>query len=211
MSTFAIENLRRQLREKFPAAHVVRAEPSPAIPASKPFTPDAFPAGVISEVVPAGPGAGILLLVAGLLGDPDEAAPHPELVLVDGADAFDPASYPPLACSKLLWVRCSSAQEMIKAADLLVHDGNVPFVLLDATGIARRDLSAIPASSWLRIKQTAGRTGGRVVVLSLSPLVPCASLRLTLSADLSLGDFDVPRPGLLEKLKPVSEAFSRAT
>ena len=46
---------------------------------------------------------------------------------------------------KLLWVRCGSAIEVLKSADLLVRDGNVPFVLLDAIGTARRDLAALPA------------------------------------------------------------------
>ncbi len=211
MASSAAEILRQQLREKFPQAHGVRADAAPPVPQGKPFELNTFPSGAISEVVPASPVSGILLLVAGLLGDPSDASPHPELVLVDGADAFDPASFTGSACSKLLWVRCSSALEMIKAADLLIHDGNVPFVLLDATGLARRDLSSLPASAWWRMKQVAERNGGRVVVLSPFPLVACASLRLTLSADLSLHDLDSTRAELLERLHPVAEGLRRAT
>lgn len=211
MASSAVEILRQQLRDKFPQAHAVRADPEPVVPQGKPFRAEAFPVGAISEVVPAGPVAGLGLLVAGLLGDPEETSPHPELVLVDGADAFDPGSFSGTACSKLLWVRCRSAVEMIKAADLLVHDGNVPFVLLDATGLARRDLSALPASAWWRLKQTVERTGGRLVVMASFPLVPCATLRLSLSAGLSLRDFDSPREELLDRLQVQAEGLRRAT
>lgn len=211
MTSSAAEILRQQLREKFPQAHGVRAEPQVPVPGQKPFHIETFPVGAISEVVPAGPVAGILLMVAGLLGEPDEWSPHPELVLIDGADGFDPDSFEDVACSKLLWVRCRSALEMAKAADLLIHDGNLPFILLDATGLDRRDLASIPASAWLRMKQTAERNGSRVAIMAPYPLVPCASLRLTLSADLSLHHFDVSRADLLARLSPVSQSLRRAT
>ncbi len=211
MALPTVEILRQQLRDKFPQAHAVRIDAEPVVPQGKPFRAEAFPVGAISEVVPTGPVAGLTLLVAGLLGDPEETSPHPELVLVDGADSFDPGSFSGTACSKLLWVRCRSAVEMIKAADLLVQDGNVPFVLLDATGLIRQDLSALPASAWWRLKQCVERTGGRLVVMAAFPLVPCAALRLSLSAGLSLRDFDSPREELLDRLQAQSEGLRRAT
>ncbi|MBK1817362.1 hypothetical protein JIN84_17205 [Luteolibacter yonseiensis] len=162
-------------------------------------------------MIPAGPVAGILLMVAGLLGEDDGAGLQPEMVLVDGADGFDPDSFVDAACSKLLWVRCRSALEMIKAADLLIHDGNLPFILLDATGLDRRELGDIPASAWWRMKQTAERNGSRVVIMAAAPLVPCAGLRLMLSADLSLRHFDADRSELLDRLRPVSQSLRRAT
>lgn len=186
-------------------------EISPEPPAVDLFGPEAFPAGAISEVIPAGPGAGLMLLVAGLLGDPDTASPHPEMVLVDGADGFDPNSFTGSACSRLLWVRCGTAPQMLKAVDLIVRDGNLPFVLLDTTGLPRRDLTALPASAWWRLKQTAGRHGCRVVVLAHFPLVPCVGLRLTLTAELTLRDFDCPREELLQRLRPLDQRLRQAT
>lgn len=188
------------MREKFPQAHGVRQE-TESVDLAKPFQPDTFPVGAISEVIPANATSGILLLVAGLLGEGEEVSPHPSMVLVDGGDSFDPASFSGMACTKLLWVRCQTALEMIKAADLLIHDGNVPFIMLDATGILRRDLATIPASAWWRMKQTAERTAARVVVLAASPLVSCTSCRLVLSSDLTLSDFSRPRGELLGRLQ----------
>jgi len=51
--------------------------------------------------------------------------------LLDGGDSLDVTSLDPAVLSRLLWVRCRSAEETIKAADLLLRDGNVPLVLLD--------------------------------------------------------------------------------
>jgi hypothetical protein len=211
MGSPAVEILRQQLRDKFPQAHSLPVGNKPVVLGGKPFRADSFPVGAISEVVPAGPVAGLALMIAGLLGDSEEPSPYPELVLVDGADSFDPGSFSGTVCSKLLWVRCRSAVETIKAADLLVHDGNIPFILLDATGLIQRDLSALPASAWWRLKQCVERTGGRLVVMASFPLVPCATLRLSLSAGLSLRDFDSPQNELLDRLQTHSEGLRRAT
>ncbi len=209
-----METLRRQLREKFPQAHGVRPDVGVAGVAGLAVTVASFPLGAVAEVVAAGAGAGVLLVVAGLLGEADEAdevSAHPQVVLVDGADRFDPASFSGTACSRLLWVRCQSAGDMLKAADWLVRDGNVPTILLDATGLARRDLTALPASGWWRLKQGAASSGCRLVVLAPFPLVVSASLRLVLSAGLTLGDFDCGRDELRQRLRPVAHQLRHAT
>jgi hypothetical protein len=51
--------------------------------------------------------------------------------LIDGADAFEPAGIEPADLRQLLWVPCRKATEAIRAADLLLRDGNLPVVLLD--------------------------------------------------------------------------------
>lgn len=211
MPTPRLDELRRQLREKFPQAHGVRPEVDIPARSATSLVRESFPAGGISEVVPAGPDAGLFLLIAGLLENIDPTVPQPGLILIDGSDGFDPASFTAEACSRLLWVRASSATRMLKAADLLVRDGNLPFILLDATGLPHRELGGIPSSAWWRLKGLAGRNGSRLVVLAPFPLVPCAGLRLTLSADLSLRDFDEARSDLLERMTAVPQRSQRAT
>jgi hypothetical protein len=206
-----VETLRQQLREKFPQAHGVRAELGLLEGLGMPLTVASFPAGAITEVTSGGLGAGLGLLVAGLLGEPEEVSPYPELVLVDGADGFDPASFSGTACSRVLWVRCRSASDMLKAADWLVRDGNVPMILIDTMGLARRALAALPASAWWRLKQSAEQSACRLVVLAPVPLVASASLRLALSADLTLGDFDCSRDELRQRLRPVPQRLRHAT
>ncbi len=199
-----VEELRRQLREKFPQAHASDLPPDQGLPSAPPaerFHPGLFPAGAISEVI----GSGLPLLLAALIDDTETTAALPDFILIDGRDQFDPASFTAAACSRLLWVRCRETGEMLKAADLLVRDGNVPFVLLDTCGIDRRELTRLPASVWWRLKLSAEARSCRLVVMSARPQVPCASLRLALNARLGLEDFDRPRCELLERLELTRE------
>lgn len=203
MASATVEILRKQMRDKFPQAHVLEREPNlAAVEGGTLFDAKMFPVGAVSEVVPAGKFSGISLLIAGLLENESlEEAGGFRMVLVDGADGFDPGSFSNETCGRMLWVRCRCAMEMVKAADLLLHDGNMPFVLLDAMGLDRRDLGKVPASAWWRLRQVAERTGCRLVVMAERPVVPCASVKLALGAGLRLEDFDGERGGLLERLE----------
>lgn len=208
VTALVLEDLRKQLREKFPRAHA-HSFPAGKIPPSREldFDPSHFPAGMISEVI----GSGTGMLVAALLGEPETSAGLPDFVLVDGGDTFDPSSYTPQACSRLVWVRCTAVMEMLKAADLLVRDANIPFILLDTCGIGRRELAGIPAAAWWRLKLAAESSGCRLVVMSPAPQVPCAGVRLSLRADLSLEDLEIPRRELIGRLRVVPERMKRAT
>ena len=90
-------------------------------------------------------------------------------------------------------------------------DAAVRLVLLDATGLPSRELNAMPASAWWRLNQTVERTGGRLVVVAPFPLVPCATLRLSLSAGLSLADFDSSREELVTRLNSTPTRLRNAT
>ena len=173
------------------------------------FGATSFPAGTISELIPADDG-GLALWVAGLLAEAEGPVDFPDFVLVDGGDAFDPASHSAAACSHLLWLRCSKLQEVLKAADLLVRDGNVPFILLDLVHLPKASLRGIPAAQWWRLKQLCEKSGCRLVVLAPFPLVPCASLRLALSARLTLADFDLPRRDVLQRVTARTERMRHA-
>ncbi len=201
-----VQELRQHLREKFPEAHRGAVLQPPEEPR---FGAAAFPAGTISELIPADDG-GLALWVAGLLSEADGPADFPDFVLVDGGDAFDPASHSAAACSHLLWLRCSTLQEVLKAADLLVRDGNVPFILLDLVHLPKASLRGIPAAQWWRLKQLCEKGGCRLVVLAPFPLVPCASLRLALSARLTLADFDLPRREVLQRVTARTERMRHA-
>lgn len=210
-----MDGLRRQLRERFPEAHGVglagRMESAAEAGGEEVLTLDGLVAGELVEVVSAGPAGGLGLWMAGLLdGAADAGGGAPAVVLVDGADGFDPSSHSGEACSRLLWVRCGSALEMVKAADLLVRDGNVPVVLVDAGGLGAEELRGLPASAWWRLKQAAEGSGCRLVVMASWPLVPCAGRRLVISADLELEDFERTGDELRGRLRVVPERLSRA-
>lgn len=61
------------------------------------------------------------------MGEAEEPSPLPSFILIDGGDSFDPSSLSEAACSRLLWVCCMSMTVRLKAGNLLVRDGNVPF------------------------------------------------------------------------------------
>ena len=210
MSTASVQDLRLLLRKKFPQAHAARfEEPAHEKTRLRFSDPATFPAGTISEIVPAGPEPVLGLLLAEILGNPETPSEIPDFVLIDG-NSFDPGSFPPNACSRLLWVRCWNAPTLMKAADLLIRDGNIPFVLLDGSHFPQKEMRALPASNWWRLKQMAERNGCRVLVLSPTPLVPCATLRLSLSSGLSLADFDRPREELIQQVRAIPHRVRHA-
>lgn len=207
-----LQEIRRQLREKFPSAHGFATISEPPAEISKSlFEISTFPAGTISEIIPATIGGGLSLWIAGLLAEPEDAPAFPKFVLVDGGDSFDPASHTAAACSQLLWVRCSKVMEVMKAADLLVRDGNVPFIMLDLCGLPPVSLKSIPAAAWWRLKQLSEISRCRLLVLASFPLVPCASLRLALSCRLELEDFDLPRKEILQRVEARLDQLRHAT
>lgn len=212
VTTTSLQEIRRQLREKFPAAHGSTRVSEPVPEVSKTlFEISTFPAGAISEITPASGRGGLSLWIAGLLADPESAPEFPKFVLVDGGDHFDPASHTAAACSQLLWVRCRKTRDALKSADLLVRDGNLPFIILDLHGLPTAELRSIPASAWWRLKQFCETGGCRLVVLSPSSLVPCASLRLALSTHLTLQDLDLPRDEILPHLVARTHLLRHAT
>lgn len=211
MATATVQELRQQLRKKFPQAHLSRlASPDREKSGFAFGDPNSFPAGAISEIVPEDSSPVLGLILAQLLGEPAAADSIPDFILIDG-DGFDPGSFTSLACSRLLWVRCHQVSELMRAADLLIRDGNIPFILLDLGSFPERELQGLPASSWWRLKQIAARGGSRLLVLSPFPLVPCATLRLSLSSGLSLEDFDRPQDELFEQLHVHQQRLRHAT
>ncbi len=54
-------------------------------------------------------------------------------------------------------------------------------------------------------------TAARVLILSSFPLIPCADLRLTLSAGLSLDAFDLPRADLIREIRSHTRRLRHAT
>ena len=202
--------LRRQLREKFPQACGVGVDMGVGGGAAGVACGGAaawggrleFPAGGVTAVTWIGEG----WVVAALLEEAEDEPGVPELVLVDGADGFDPASFSARVCARLLWVRCrKSALEMLKAADWVVRDGNVPQVVVDATGLDRRELAQVPASAWWRLRQDAERTGCRLVVVAAARLVPAAGRRWRATAAWRLDDLTATHRALLARRRVTAD------
>lgn len=219
MPSETIQKLRQQLRDQFPAAHREVGGGGGSAQAAEAAAHrfwnfqagiSSFPPGAITEISPAHPACGLTLLFAALLSsnetnspDPPSEIPNPQfpLVLIDARDRFDPASFSTEACQRLLWLRCRETHQALQSADLLLRDGNLPFILLDLSSLPARELRRIPTSAWHRLRQLAETSQCTLLALTPSPLIPRAALRLTLTRDFDLQHLDLSRRELVQNLQ----------
>lgn len=157
----------------------------------------------LAEVVCTAEHTGTELLLAGLLAG---AAKHGAYTaLVDGADGFDPCSYGPAEAerlfARLLWVRCQAVAQVVKAADLLLRDGNLPLVILGLQASAIRELQQQPAHVWYRLRALAEQTQATCVIFTPRRAIAAAQLRLEMRDIPSLSQLEHPRGKLIRALQ----------
>jgi recA bacterial DNA recombination protein len=145
-----------------------------------------LPKGAITELTSAHPNAGAALLIHCLLHVAQRDRSF--LALVDGSDSFDVQSAGSAALAHLFWVRCEKAKEAMKAADLLLRDGNFPLVILDLILNAAEELRRIPATSWYRLQRLVEAAPTAFLVMSRHNLVPSARIKLVLENRWQLED-----------------------
>lgn len=104
---------------------------------------------------------------------------HCFAALVDAARTFEPDACPRSSLARLLVVLCADAMQAVKAADLLLRDGNLSLVLLDLQAAPPAQLRRIPANTWHRFQRLAEQTTAAVVVLTPQPMVEAAHVRIT--------------------------------
>ena len=102
------------------------------------------------------------------------------LTLIDGRDSFDPCGLDNSSLRCLLWVRCRQASETIRAADLLLRDGNFPLVIVDLVLNVPEELRKIPQTAWYRLQRLAELIPTACLVLTRYEMVGSAQLKLVL-------------------------------
>ena len=130
--------------------------------------------------------AGSALLVYALLQNAQRAGYF--LALVDGRDSFDPQPLGNQCLRNLLWVRCTKALEAVKAADLLLRDGNFPLVVLDLVLNPFEELSKIPQTSWYRLQRLVETAPSAFLVLTRRSIISSAQFKLSLDNAWKLTD-----------------------
>src|SRR5947207_7851037 len=100
--------------------------------------------------------------------------------LIDGRDSFDPCGLTNSILRQLLWVRCTKALEAVKAADLLLRDGNVPTVIVDLILNSLEELRKIPQTTWYRLQRLVESVPTACLVLTRYEMVSSAQLKLVL-------------------------------
>jgi recombination protein RecA len=105
--------------------------------------------------------------------------------LVDGRDAFDPAAA--LAAGvqlrQLLWVRCKSIDQALRATDLLIQGGGFGLIALDLSDVAPRLVRQVPLNVWFRFRRAVEGTPAILFLLAQeSNAKTCASLVLRMES-----------------------------
>jgi hypothetical protein len=122
------------------------------------------------------------------------------LALIDSVDSFDPAALHNHELSRLLWVRCSNAKQAMKAADLLLHDGTIPIVILDLVICPKPQLRRVPSNTWHRLARTVEKSATVCLILTPEPMITTAHTRLLLAPRFTLDSIDEDRTRLLAQI-----------
>jgi hypothetical protein len=157
-----------------------------------------LPKGAITEITSTGIASGTSLLLHTMI---ERARANGEwIALVDGGDSFDPTAFENHILSRLLWVRCANAKEAVRSADMLVHDGTLPLVVLDLLFNPAVQLRKITSSTWFRLQRILENTATAFVVLCPEHMISNAALRLKLEKRFSLESLDHRRETLLAQI-----------
>src|SRR2546429_9663687 len=173
-----IIDLRKLLAERFPHAPAAPTTRLVTLPVLDESTEGGLPRGAITELISPQISAGSASLIHALLH-----AAHRDnysLALIDGRDSFDPCGLNNASMRHLLWVRCSKAPEAIKAADLLLRDGNFPLVIVDLVLNSPEELRKIPQTTWYRLQRLVEVVSTACLVLTRYEMVSSAQLKLLL-------------------------------
>src|ERR1700681_2562653 len=126
----AIVDLRNLLADRFPQPFTPSTTRlATGLPAIDGAIGGGLPKSAITELSSSQVSAGSALLLHTLLQNAQRDGYF--LALVDGRNSFDPQPLGNRRLRNLLWVRCTKALDAVKAADLILRDGNFPLVVLD--------------------------------------------------------------------------------
>lgn len=143
-----------------------------------------LPKSAITELTSSRLSAGSALLVYALLDHAHRNGYF--LALIDGRDSFDPQPLDQKLLRHLFWVRCTHSIEAVKAADLLLRDGNFPLVILDLVFSA--ELRKIPQTTWYRLQRLVEAVPTAFLVLTRKSIISSAELKLSLVNAWKLAD-----------------------
>ena len=184
-----IIHLRQLLAQRFPQTS---APPDGRLPTGLAAIDDAIggglPKSVITELSSPNLSAGSALFTHALLQNAHRHGFF--LALVDGRDSFGPQTAGQAVLSNLLWVRCQAAVEAVKAADLLLRDGNFPLVVLDLVFNPAEELRKIPQSNWYRLQRLVEAAPTAFLVLTRQSIISSAQLKMSLDNAWRLSDLD---------------------
>ena len=115
---------------------------------------------------------------------------------VDAGDTLEVADWESQRLRRMLWVRCGEAVLALKSVDLLLRDGNASWVVLDLQGVSPEALQRVSGSHWHRFHRLVEQRENVLVVLSPTPIVEGARVRVAVGCDWTLDALERPREAL---------------
>ena len=189
MSASKVVDLRKLLAARFPhPSSPPTTVLSTGVEVLDRITGGGFPKSAITELISPRASAGSASLIHALLKSAEQDRHF--IALIDGSDSFDPGSSNASALRHLLWVRCQKAFDAVKAADLLLRDGNFPLVIVDLVLNEVAELRKIPQTSWYRLQRLAESVPTACLIINRQTLVSSAQLKIVLENSWSLADLE---------------------
>lgn len=199
-----IVQLRELIAQRFPSVLIKSGCLPTGIPSLDAHLQGGLGKGCITEFIHAGAG-GALVLVSLLRA---AASANRRVALIDGLDSFDPQPLEAGILSNLLWVRCQTAAQAMRAGDLLLRDGNLPLVLLDLCRNPSAQLRKIPSTNWYRLQRVVEQTSTAFVAFTPSSMIGGARRKLLLRSRFTLDAIDMDQKEILEQVE-FSDAWER--
>src|SRR5581483_8912967 len=152
----------------------------------------------ITEIVAENGHCGSATLIGALV----QHAAHENKIItvIDGADSLDVTQIDEAALSKMLWVRCRSAEQAMQAADLILRDNNLSLVFLDLVPLPARQLRRISPTAWHRFQRLLENAPSVCAVFTPHAMIPPAAVRLTLRAGFNFAALEKSQADLLPEL-----------
>ena len=115
---------------------------------------------------------------------------------VDAGDTLEVADWESQRLRRMLWVRCGEAVLALKSVDLLLRDGNASWVVLDLQGVSPEALRRVSGSHWHRFHRLVEQRENVLVVLTPTPIVEGARVRVAVGCGWTLDALERPREAL---------------
>jgi hypothetical protein len=188
-----IIDLRNLLAERFPRPSITAATRLiTGLPFLDKLIGGGLPRSAITELITPQASAGSALLIHALIRS--ASCDNYFLALIDGRDSFDPCGLDNPSLRHMLWLRCSKTYETIKAADLILRDGNFPLVIVDLVLNAPEELVKIPQTNWYRLQRLVEMVPTACLILTRYEMVGSAQLKLVLENSWNLESLETPDP-----------------
>lgn len=133
-----------------------------------------LPRGAITEVFgpPSTGRTSIALAILAAATAQDEVC-----ALMDGCDAFDPASGASAGVDlqRLLWVRCHDLDQALQSTDLLLQGGGFGVVALDVSDLPVKAVRAVPLAAWFRFQRVIEKTPTVLLLVSAESVAKSAA------------------------------------